>query len=203
MVATKTKTTARIKLLDSANQLMLERGYAATTVDEICAHAQVSKGSFYHFFDSKEELGLAALEHYYELGRERLMSGPFMKEKDAKRKLVGFLRHIEDHSEEFWGRGCLLGTFAIDLAATHPSIRQRVAEQFDQIAKRFSAMFEAVAAPRGKSPSAKELAESYLATLEGGIVLAKAFNDPQRIRQSLEAFRRQLVVGANIEISTV
>ncbi len=176
----------------SAQKLMLERGYNAATVDDICAHAGVSKGSFYHFFDSKEELGLAILEAYYNQGISTLMSGPFTREEDRTKKLLGFLKQTEKHSEEFWGHGCLLGTFAVDLAETHPLIRQRVADQFDRLTLELSRLFEPLAAPKGKSPTAREFATSYLVTLEGSIVLARAFNDSGRIRAGLETFRRQL-----------
>ena len=50
------------KLIEAALRLMLAKGYPATTVDEICASAGVSKGSFYHFFATKEELALAAVQ---------------------------------------------------------------------------------------------------------------------------------------------
>ena len=50
------------RLLTAAKELFLARGYAATTVDAICEKAALTKGSFYYFFDSKEELGLAVLE---------------------------------------------------------------------------------------------------------------------------------------------
>ena len=48
-------------LLAAAKKLFLTRGYAGTSVDAICSQAKVSKGSFYHFFDTKEELALAVL----------------------------------------------------------------------------------------------------------------------------------------------
>lgn len=192
MITTTVKTTARDKLLAAAQELMLERGYNATTVDEICNHAGVSKGSFYHFFDSKEELGLATLDAYYNQGIARLMSGPFTREEDRTQKLFGFLKQTEKHAEELWGQGCLLSTFAVDLAETHPLIRQRVAEQFDRLTLELSRLFEPVAAPGGDSPTAKELATSYLVALEGSIILARAFAESRRIRAGLETFRRQL-----------
>ena len=55
----------REKLVRAAEKLMLRDGYSATRVDDVLRKAGLSKGSFYHFFDSKEALGLAALEHYY------------------------------------------------------------------------------------------------------------------------------------------
>jgi len=54
----------RDKLLHTAEELMLRDGYSATRVDDVIRKAGVSKGSFYHFFDSKESLGLAAIDQY-------------------------------------------------------------------------------------------------------------------------------------------
>jgi AcrR family transcriptional regulator len=55
-----TQSTERI--LAGAKELFLARGYAATTVDAICEKAELTKGSFYYFFDLKEDLGLAVLD---------------------------------------------------------------------------------------------------------------------------------------------
>ena len=53
---------AKEKLMSAARDLIWERSYGATSVDEICAKADVRKGSFYHFFKSKSDLEIAALE---------------------------------------------------------------------------------------------------------------------------------------------
>ena len=58
------RTDARTRLLDAAMTLLRTRGYAATTVDEICAAAGVTKGAFFHHFRSKEDLGVAAAAHF-------------------------------------------------------------------------------------------------------------------------------------------
>ena len=65
----------REKLVRTAERLMLRDGYSATRVDEVIRKAGLSKGSFYHFFDSKESLGLAALERYYTDRVGRLAAG--------------------------------------------------------------------------------------------------------------------------------
>ena len=191
-----TETTERkradVKLMESAQILMLANGYHGTTVDDICKDAGVSKGSFYHFFSSKEELGLSALELYYSVGGARMMSGPFTEETDPRKKLDGFLKQTEENSLDFWGSGCLLGTFAIDLAETNPDIRSKVAELFENLGDTLSSLFAAVAT---EQMSAKELTDSYLTALEGSIVMAKSFNEPGRIRQALTLFRKQMEAG--------
>jgi AcrR family transcriptional regulator len=55
----------------------LARGYAATTVDAICEKAELTKGSVYYFFDSKEDLGLAVLEWSIGQGVQMLENGAF------------------------------------------------------------------------------------------------------------------------------
>jgi hypothetical protein len=70
-------TRTQEKILHAAKTLMLSKGYPATTVDEICENAKVSKGSFYHAFSSKEELGLSLLEWYHQGGAEKIFGGSF------------------------------------------------------------------------------------------------------------------------------
>ncbi len=55
---------ARQKLLDAAVSVIRTKGYSATTVDELCASAGVTKGAFFHHFKSKDALGVAAAEHW-------------------------------------------------------------------------------------------------------------------------------------------
>ena len=55
---------ARQKLLDAALSVIRTKGYAATTVDELCAEADVAKGSFFHHFKNKEALAVAAAEYW-------------------------------------------------------------------------------------------------------------------------------------------
>ncbi len=66
---------SRERLLAGAKQLFLARGYAGTTVDAICEKAELTKGSFYHFFDSKEELALAVLDWSLQRGGQVLARG--------------------------------------------------------------------------------------------------------------------------------
>ena len=71
------KATAKEKLVKGALQLMLSKGYAGTTVDEICEAAGVSKGSFYYSFKTKEDIGVAALESFHLEAYTRIGTGKF------------------------------------------------------------------------------------------------------------------------------
>jgi TetR/AcrR family transcriptional repressor of nem operon len=180
----------RERLLRGTRALMLAKGYPATTVDQICAEAGLTKGSFYHFFRTKEEIALAALAEYYQEVQDRLMTGPFARLGDGAARARGFLQHGEAVAEEVWGSGCLLGTFALDLAETNPKIGAQVSDLFAELTRGLAGLLEPLR--NGDAPPASDLAEQYLAVVEGSIILAKAHNDPRKISQGLRIFRRYL-----------
>ena len=191
---TTTQTPTREKLVETARKMMLASGYEATSVDEICREAGVSKGSFYHSFQSKEELGLAVLQNWFDRGSSNLQNGDYMSLSDPVERAFGYLDHCDQNAETFWGEGCLLGNFSTELAQSHPRIRKRVAEIFTKLTHAQAKLFEpALQASGGKSaPTANELSEHFLAALEGGIVLARAYGDAGHVNKAIEQFRRYL-----------
>lgn len=178
-------------MVAAALDLLLSEGYGSTAVDRICERAGVSKGSFYHFFKSKEDLGLAALEDYFRQGVLEIGSGAYRSLTDPVERGLGYLDHVESVAKTHWAQGCLLGTFAVDLGERHPRIRRRVGEMFDEIAADIANMLAPFGDPAGESAlTPKELAEQFLVTLEGGIVMARAHDDLERIPEAIRRFRR-------------
>ena len=187
-------TQSKKRILAAAKELFLARGYAATTVDAICEKAEMTKGSFYYFFDSKEDLGLAVLEWSIGQGVQMLASGPYVRIVDPVEKAFAFLKHLEKCSPEIWNGGCLLGSFAMELADTNSRVQQAVAGMFQALADTIAELLQPIAAQsaRKQSPSASELADTLLASIEGSIILAKAYRDPTRIPKAIRGFRRSL-----------
>jgi TetR/AcrR family transcriptional regulator, transcriptional repressor for nem operon len=182
------------RILAAAKELFLARGYAATTVDAICEKAGLTKGSVYYFFDSKEDLGLAVLEWSIRRGVQMLASGPYVRIVDPVEKAFAFLKHLEKCSPEIWIGGCLLGSFSLELADTNSRMQQAVAGMFQALADDFANKLRPIAShcARKNAPSASELAETLLGTVEGSIILAKAHRDPTRIPKALRGFRLSL-----------
>ena len=187
-------TRTQEKILHAAKTLMLSKGYPATTVDEICGSAKVSKGSFYHAFSSKEELGLTLLEWYHQGGAEKIFGGAFKDVKDAKQKMFKFLDHVDRSSRELWSQGCLLGNLGMELADTSPKIRKEVSNNFQKLTRRLEEMFEPAAKrnPGKGGSSAKELAEQFLIMLEGSIVLARVHKDWGIVDRGFQSFKAHL-----------
>ena len=179
------------RILAAAKELFLARGYAATTVDAVCEKAELTKGSIYYFFDSKEDLGLAVLDWSIRRGAQMLTSGPYVRIVDPVEKAFAFLKHLEKCSPEIWSGGCLLGSFAMELADTNSRMQQAIACMFQALADEIAEKLQPIAArwPGKQAPSASELADTLLGTIEGSIVLAKAHRDPTRIPKAVRRFR--------------
>jgi len=184
-------TKTQEKIFISAKSLMLSKGYPATTVDEICAGAQVSKGSFYHSFTSKEKLGLHLLEWYHQGGNEQLFEASFNNLKDPKMRMFGFLVHAEKSSKKLWGDGCLLISLGLELADTNPRISKEISTMFKRLTQRLAVIFEPAASLKG-GLTAIELAEQFLIMLEGSILLARVTKNWRIVNRGFQNYRKLL-----------
>ena len=186
-----TKLTSKEKLIDAAQTLMLSKGYTATTVDEICEQAGVSKGSFYHFFETKEDLGLAVVDAFQARNDRLVAEGPQTQLSDPVEQSLALLDHLIASAGELWGSGCLLGTFALDLADTNPTIRDAVSARFEAVASGLADGLEPMFSRGGRqnARSARELSEQFIIVVEGALILAKAHKDWSYVDRALERFR--------------
>lgn len=180
------KMTTREKLLAAAQAEMLAQGYAATTVDELCDRAGVSKGSFYHVFSTKEELGLALVEAFFQRNREIVEAAP-VAAGDARARALALANHLVASAGAMWGGGCLLGAFALELAETNPTVAAAVSDKFRALA----ALLAAGLAPLADEPGgAVELAEEFIVAVEGSLILARAHGDWSYVERALTRFLR-------------
>src|SRR3954470_21676993 len=103
----------RGKLLDAAMAVIRAQGFAASSVDDLCQAAGVTKGAFFHHFRSKEELGVAAAEHWSRTTGELFASAPYHHHPEAIDRILGYLDFraelIRGSIGEFT---CLVGTMA-------------------------------------------------------------------------------------------
>ena len=151
----------------------------------------MSKGSFFHYFKSKEELGIEVLKWYYAFATKLVMNGPFLKEPDPVKKIFGFLDHTKGVSEQLWGNGCLLGSFVTDLSASNKTVAAKISNIFSEMTEGLSIIFYPVE-KINKNITAIELAEQYLLIIEGGIILAKAKNDWKKVTTAIQNFENYI-----------
>lgn len=184
----------KARLLNAAQALMLAKGFAATTVDDICGKAQLTKGSFFHYFRSKDELGKQLLERFCAQG-ERLHASFCREETDPLKRVYGYIDGtIALAKDPVMSNGCLLGLFAQELCDTHPAIRTACCKGFDEWAEAFRrevAKAKAAYAPRAAFHP-REVAEYFIAVLEGSMILGKAHRDTAIMVKNLGHFKAYL-----------
>jgi len=193
MRTARAQSPTKEKLLEAAQQLMLAKGFPATTVDEICETAGFTKGSFFHYFDSKEHLGKEVLDRFYCSLQETIQRGSYRRKSDPLQRVYGYVdRFIELSKNPELPSGCLLGNFTQELADTHPEIRSLCTQRFAEWAATLTQdLDEAKAKYAPKAPfDTQSLAEYLIAVLQGSQILAKAKQDKKVLEQNLRHFKR-------------
>jgi TetR/AcrR family transcriptional repressor of nem operon len=189
---------ARERLITSAIELIQARSYGAVSVDDLCTHAGVHKGSFYHFFPSKRDLLLAALDLEWERATETILEPAFGPDVPPLERVARFFDLFSDpRLTDPAGTGCVLGcpfgNLAAEMGAQDPVIRARVQEVFAGICGYLDgALREAVADGTLAAVDTAAAARGLLAYYEGSMVLAKAANDAALIEQSGQTVRQLL-----------
>ena len=194
-MTTPAHSASKTMLLDAALDVVRAKGYAATTVDDICHAAGVTKGSFFHHFRSKDELALAAAEHWDRITGEFFAAAPYRKLADPLDRLLGYVDFraaiLRGEASEY---SCLLGTLVQETYATHPDIRAACERGFSAHIGELSR--DIAAAKKLYAPKAAWTAESVgyfiQAVLQGSFIFAKARQSPRVAADSLAHLRRYL-----------
>lgn len=134
-------TDTRERLLEAALELIWKEGLGAASVDDICLAAQVRKGSFYHFFKSKADLVIAALEAHFESSRrefDRIFS-PSVPPVERLRGFFSFMLERQTLRQERAGRvlGCPYASVGVSCSSEDESIRERIKQIFVTYMKYF------------------------------------------------------------------
>lgn len=184
---------ARQKLLDAALSLIRTKGYAATTVEDICEAAGLTKGAFFHHFKNKEALGIAAAEYWSDMTGAFFAAAPYHKHADPLDRVLGY---IDFRKAILTGRvpefTCLVGTMVQDVYETWPAIRAACEASISGHAAKVEADIAAAIKRHGLRPewTARSLALHTQAVLQGAFTLAKAKGDAAVAAESIDHLRR-------------
>ena len=181
---------ARERLIQATIELIWVEGYGAVTVDSICERANVKKGSFYHFFDSKEALLRAVLEQYIELLRPMVVNPAFSSVNKPLDRifaiLAGYRERILMTNCTF---GCPLGRLALEVdpenAPAHKLIAQNFQGWIDAVRECLVEMRPSL--PRNTNIDA--LATFILVTMEGGVMLSRSYRSVDPYDRAVEQLR--------------
>lgn len=186
---------SKTKLLDAALKVVRTKGYNATRIEDICAEAGLTKGSFFHHFKSKDELALAAMAHYDSLSGALFASAPYHHAADPLSRLISYVEFrkailrgdLPDYT-------CFAGTIVQEAYRTHPELAAAGERSILGHAKVLEADVRAAMRERGirRTWTAESLTLYMQAVIQGSLILAKATGSAKVAAESLDHLRRHL-----------
>jgi len=185
--------------MDSAQELILDQGFSATSVDAVIEKTGITKGAFYYHFDAKADLALALVERYAEVDREHLELNMTRAEELSRDPLQQMLIFTGLLKEEMEGLtepfpGCLYASYCYEAQLftddTHKIIedvmlvwRQRLSAKFKQIMEKYPPKFDF---------TPESLADMILVVYEGVFIMSKTLNDPVMTAVQLGHYRNYI-----------
>jgi TetR/AcrR family transcriptional repressor of nem operon len=187
------RQSARDKILEAALLVIRAKGYAATTVDDLCAAAGVTKGAFFHHFASKEDLAVAAADHWSETTGGLFAAAPYHRHDDPLDRVLGYIdfrkKLLVGELPEFT---CLVGTMVQETYNSNPAIRDACARSITSHAAKIEPDIREAIAQHGIKPActAASLSLYTQAVLQGAFILAKATGSSKAAAEAVDHLRR-------------
>ena len=182
-------TSTKERILTSALDLIYARSYAAVGVQEVCEHAGVKKGSFYHFFRSKRDLTLATLERQWDTVKKKIFEPCFSSTLSPLGQIEQCFVLLADFQAQIKAKtghvyGCPFGNLATELSSHDEVIRKKIDRIFQAMEGYFEeALRKAITHGEMRPRDTRAGAQTLIAYLEGSNMLAKTRNNPALIKQ--------------------
>lgn len=177
-------SATRDSLLNATPALILDRGFAGMTLDDVVRQVGITKGAFFYHFKSKNDLGKALMKRYSELDAcsyEESCARAEKLSRDPLQQLLIFIGLFEEMFENLTEPypGCLLASYVYELQQFDSATKKMVAEAFT----RWRTLLKEKLA---------SLADSFTVVLEGAFIIAKAVNEPRVVADQLHHFKNYI-----------
>jgi TetR/AcrR family transcriptional regulator, transcriptional repressor for nem operon len=195
MTSAELQHESRTKFLDASLHVIRTKGYSATRVEDVCAVAGLTKGSFFHHFKSKEEMALAAAEHFSNKAESLFKIASYRELQDPVDRLLGYVDFrkaiLRGNLPEFT---CLLGTMVQEAYETNPAIREACDRYISLHANavRLDVLKAMEKYPENRDWTDRSLAYYTQAVVQGSFILAKAKRDPEIAIEMLDHLHRYI-----------
>jgi TetR/AcrR family transcriptional regulator, transcriptional repressor for nem operon len=170
------KEDTKLALIRAGRRIIVEKGYNHTGIQEILLAVGVPKGSFYHFFSSKEEFGLAIIDYDSQMHDrivEQYLEDPSISSLNRLKRYFTF--KLEEFETLQYREGCLFGNLSQEMADQNDLFRVRLQEATERWRNQFADCIQAAQAEGdiSKKHKAKDLAEFCLNSWEGALLQMK------------------------------
>jgi TetR/AcrR family transcriptional regulator, transcriptional repressor for nem operon len=184
------ETDTRERILEAAADAWHRSSFDGVGTAELCRLAKVHKGSFFHFFASKDDLLLAVLDRHAQRMRTGLRDGPFRSDVPPLERFEQFFGWLGGAMREQKARtgcmhGCPIGNLVLELATRDPKIREAAARVFDELQAVFAETLDQ-AIRDGQLPDDTDTAvtaATLLVWMQGLAVVGKAYGDAAQLRR--------------------
>lgn len=186
---------SKARLLEATLQVVRAKGYYATRIEDICAEAGLTKGSFFHHFKSKEDLALAAAAHWHDFTSGYFADAPYHAHADPLDRLLAYVDfRIAGLVGELPEYTCFAGMIVQEVYSTHPAISAACARNIAGHARSLEADIAEAMTKYGVGGewTAESLALHTQAVVQGALILAKVKGAAAPAADSLGHLRRYL-----------
>lgn len=186
---------SKVLFLDAAIDVFRAKGYSATRIEDVCAAANLTKGSFFHHFSCKEDLALAAAAHWNSTTAEFFARAEYHRLADPLDRLTAYIEFrkslIRGSLPEFT---CFAGTLIQETYWTDPEIREACERSISQHASTLEPYVrEAMRRYPVKGDwTPRSLALHMQGVIQGAFILAKAKQEPELATECLDHLRRYI-----------
>jgi TetR/AcrR family transcriptional repressor of nem operon len=186
---------SKARLLAATLRVVRVRGYTATRIEDVCAEAGLTKGSFFHHFKSKEDLALSAVAHWEDCTRGFFAGAPYHRPADPLNRLLAYVDFrksmLTGDLPEFT---CFAGTIIQEAYAIHPEIVAACEKNVCGHARTLEGDIDEAMRKYGVGAdwTAESLALHTQAVLQGAFILAKAKGGADVAVGTLDHLRRYL-----------
>lgn len=183
----------RQRILDVAERLVIDNGYAATSLDRVIAESGSSKGSFFHHFASKDDLARALVDRYAAADIAQLdaaIAEVSTTTDDPAERVLGFVRLFEDTADELMGAqsSCLYVSVLTERELIERGTSAQITTAIEAWREGFAGLL-AKALPADTPVDVDALADHLFVTFEGSFILCRATADPSHMRAQLGTLR--------------
>lgn len=198
--------SSRDRILGVAESLILSQGFSATSIEDIVEHAAISKGGFFYHFDSKSALAEALVRRYL-IEDEKIFSDLWKVadelSEDPLHQLLIFLKLMAEKMQDMQEThpGCLVASFTYESDHFNPKLRELMREGIlnwrNMILTRLQRINEQYVLQSDVELEA--LADMFSSAIEGGIILARNFEENKLLSEQILAYRSfiRISFGAN------
>ena len=189
------RSESRQKLLSAAISLVREKGYTATTVDQVCERAGLTKGAFFHYFKSKDALAVASADYWSQCSKAVFTSAAYNAHAEPLDRILGHLEFRRAMlASKLQDITCFAGTVVQEIYASHPDLARACEASINDRAAELEKDIEAAMKQqriRGRWTAAS-LALHVQAVVQGAIVVAKAKGGTEVAIESIDHLRRYI-----------